>query len=879
MQKNLPEALRAIEGHALSSPDAAALLTPDGQAISYRSLWGNIVAIGKLLHNAGVGRDEVVAVLAPQGLTQAISVVGTLGYCACAPLQPRTVLEEVQRSLRSLSAAALIVSPEYETMGNLAADSGLVVVFARSDQPPEHWRIAQPAARPRPAASKSDAILYLMTSATTGTARVVPLSAANLDAGVSARQKALRLDANDRQLLMTSLCHVVGVENTLAQFLVGGSVIVTEGFDPLSYLKWLNQLQPTWYDCAPTVHKSALAVLKEMPPQTPTSLRFVQSAGAALPRETKEALQSILQIPVFNDYGMTEACPLAMDAFVENPSVDHSAGRACGIEIGIMDSLGELLSPKLEGEIVARGKAVFSGYLDDPDANAAAFRNGWFRTGDAGRVDAEGNLFISGRIKEMINRGGEKVAPAEVEAVFMSHPAVQEAVAFAVAHPTLGEDVACAVVLREATKSTELIGELRRYAMQHLSSFKMPRRIILVEQIPRNEMGKPLRRVLTESMSGSKASPMPAEITRQLLADQMVVNLHEIWARILERDDLGFEEDFFEAGGDSLAAINMLSEVDVRFNCQTSVSAASFLDEPTLAHLAALVRNQPQAASQHSDSDEIRIFPVYDEHSACRLFCMPADGAEGLYFRRLARYLRGKIALSIVRPANTRYNRSLFTFERAGAEAANLIRQVQPQGPYFVGGFCFGGVVAIETARELLRTGQEVRVLLFDVQVPGFPGLWRESKLWTDGVKRQFFRLCTSRNPGITRNLIKFTRRMLWSALSCSRESLAGIERTKWMRSIIRWAQLDDYPLYEVSPIDAQIFHILSADEPAIFDTFDAACRYRWMLFARRGLTERTVAFDHANVLHESNLPQIVEYLTDWYEQPPVMGSTIPEIK
>ncbi len=175
---------------------------------------------------------------------------------------------------------------------------------------------------------------------------------------------------------MTSMCHIIGVENALAQFLVGGSILATAGFDPVHYIDWLKMHEPTWYDCSPTVHQAALVQLRRKPPEVRCSLRFLQSAGAPLPEEVKQGLEEILQIPVFNDYGMTEACPIAVDAFLPGGRVAKSAGRSCGLEIAILDSNGVRVSPGIHGEIAVQGPAVIAGYLNQPEADERSLSSG-----------------------------------------------------------------------------------------------------------------------------------------------------------------------------------------------------------------------------------------------------------------------------------------------------------------------------------------------------------------------------------------------------------------------------------------------------------------------------------------------------------------------
>lgn len=870
-------AIRAIGQRALTAPKSTALIEPDGVCLDYDELWTQIVAVGQVLKNAGVGTLETVAVLSSQGPLQVIASLGTLNYCVCAPLQPRTTGAEVEASLRSLAATALITTDEFTEEAEAALEMGLAVVIAGKGLHPRDWQIRSEVSRKQPSNKHRDAILIMVTSATTGTAKLVPLTAANIDAGTASRCQGLQIGSSDRLLLMTSLSHIIGVENVLAQFQAGGSVIVTSGFNPSAYLDWLQSLKPTWYDCAPTIHQATLTELQRGLRQNSTSLRFIQSAGAPLPKEVKAGLEQTLGIPVFNDYGMTEACPIVMDAFLTGGRVPNSAGRACGLEIGMLSSSGNLLPAGEEGEIVVRGPAVFSGYPDNPEANALAFHHGWFRTGDVGHLDTAGNLFIAGRLKEMINRGGEKILPADVDAVLASHPDVLDAAAFPVPHRTLGEDVACAVVLRDAVNRPVTAIELRRFAAQHLPVFKVPHRICFVDNIPRGELGKPQRWQLSQSLGARHTEPpAPSEVTQPKLAWDLYdvfYKLHEMWARILDRADLGFEEDFFDAGGDSLTAINMLLEVDQRFGSHTSESPANFLDEPTLSHLTSLIYQAPRIASDKAASSEMQIFPIRESGSDRKLFCAPADDEEGLYFRRLATHLAGVIDLSIVRPMNSKHSSALFTFEKAGLEMASLIRDAHPEGPYCIGGYCYGGIVAAEATRALHNQGHKVRLVLFDVPMPGAPSFTRGWRIW---FERAMGELRFALRPRIViGHSCYFMHRLCWHAASRFLRLLAPRERNAAVQRLIRYAQDGYLPLYEPSPIEAPVLHFLCRDEPRVLTV---AARSAWRRFARAGIREEFVSYDHSNVLHESNLPKIAETIRQWYASETIEASGLLEV-
>jgi oxalate---CoA ligase len=873
--------MNAIARFAESTPQLPALIEPNGATLNYKKLWNLMLAVGCRLQEAGIGSRETVAVLLPQGAMQILAVAGVLNHCICVPLQPRTTLAEVEALLRRLAASAVIVSPEFESEANAASAMGLTVLIARQEESPGDWQIRRPARLPQLPTINSDAILLLITAATTGSSKLVPLTAVNLDTGVAPRRELLHLTASDRLLQMTSMSHSMGIENTFAQFLAGGSVIATGGFDPAAFPRWLCDLRPTWYDCSPTVHQAALAELKRRPLGSLPPLRFVSSAGAPLPQQVRIELEEILGVPVWNDYGMTEAGCIATDAFLPGSRVQGSTGRTCGLEIGIMSFSGTLLPSGNDGEIVLRGPSVFSGYMDDPEATHAAFHNGWFKTGDVGKLDEIGNLFVTGRLKEMINRGGEKVAPSEVDAIMASHPAVLEAVTFAVPHPTLGEAVACAVVLDPSFEAPPQISELRRFAAAHLARFKVPSRIFIVDEIPRGELGKPQRWLLGERLADKRGTaPSAAEMTEHA-SDVVFYRAYEIWSRILDRDDLGFDENFFDAGGDSLGAITMLAEVDQRFGCQTSNLAASFLDEPTLAHLVELAGTPPLPRPVDNESNEIRVFPFRAEGSPQRFFCVPGDGDEGLYFRRLATHLRGQMDFLSIRPANTWLSQSLFAIEHAGATTAKLIREVQKDGPYVVGGFCSGGIVAIEAARQLIREGAGVRLVLFDVYMPGYPSPIRGWRTWLASARAQWRARGKADNTNFALDLGYVLRRLSWSAVTPIRRLLVPVERRALVQWFLRKAQKGNLPFYKATPIEAPVLHFLCTDETNVIDR---ESRFGWRAMARKGITEEFVAFDHMNLFHESNLPRIVETLLRWSSSeqpvraPEIVESTQSEI-
>ena len=309
----------------------------------------------------------------------------------------------------------------------------------------------------------------------------------------------------------------------------------------------MDEFHPTWYTAVPAMHQAILtqaAQHRDVIARCP--LRFVRSATASLSPQMLSELEQLFKAPVTENYGLTETAVIACNGlppFVRKPG---SVGVSLGLKVGIMDGDGTLLPPDSSGEIVVRGATVIQGYDDDPIADRDAFTGGWFRTGDQGYLDRDGYLFVTGRLKEIINRGGEKIAPWEVEDVLTAHPAVLEAIVFAVPHVRLGEDVAAAVVLRQPLMATA--EELRRSAMTHLAAFKVPSQVLIVDDIPTGPSGKPQRHLLAEQLGllPSARGDGDTSVDRSGPRTPLEEILIGIWGQVLGVDGLGIHDNFFQ---------------------------------------------------------------------------------------------------------------------------------------------------------------------------------------------------------------------------------------------------------------------------------------------------------------------------------------------
>jgi acyl-CoA synthetase (AMP-forming)/AMP-acid ligase II len=417
----------------------------------------------------------------------------------------------------------------------------------------------------------------------------VPLSQRNLLASARSIARTLALEPNDRCLNIMPLFHIHGlIGATLSSLSAQASVHCVPSFDPERFFDWFRSVDPTWYSAVPTMHQAILERASAHPDLTAGHrLRFIRSSSAALPESLMAGLEARFGVPVIEAYGMTEAShQMASNPLPPRARKPRSVGVAAGPEIAIFDESGRPVAAGQIGEIVIRGASVTRGYENNAVANESAFSDGFFRTGDQGFLDAEGYLFLTGRIKEIINRAGEKVSPREVDDVLGAHPDVSQAVTFAVAHSTLGEDVAAAVVLRSNARATER--ELRNFARERLADFKVPQQVIIVDAIPMGATGKLQRTHLGKLLETRLRTDFVAPRT------SLEEAIAGVWAEVLKVERVGVTENFFALGGDSLTASLIVNKAR-----HLGVAADVFFQHPTVAEIAAahLEREQPLPAA------------------------------------------------------------------------------------------------------------------------------------------------------------------------------------------------------------------------------------------------------------------------------------------
>jgi acyl-CoA synthetase (AMP-forming)/AMP-acid ligase II len=456
------------------------------------------------LNGMGLGRGDRVAIVLTNGPEMASAFVSIGAGAATAPLNPGYRRQELDFYLEDLRVRALVVEEGSDSPA-LESARALGVPVIRLGVPqgaragefelvPEGAVATGPAASPG-AACPDDVALLLHTSGTTSRPKLVPLLQRNVCASAANIRATLRLTPADRCLNVMPLFHIHGLmAPVLASLAAGASVSCTPGFNALRFFAWLDEVEPTWYSAVPTMHQAILQRAARNPESLARArLRLIRSSSSSLPPQVLAELEETFGVPVVEAYAMTEAShQMTCNQLPPGVRKPGTVGPAAGPEVAVMDEEGNLLGTGAVGEIVIRGPNVTQGYDNNPEANARAFTNGWFRTGDQGFRDEDGCFMLSGRLKEIINRGGEKISPKEVDEVLMDHPAVAQVVTFAVPHDKLGEEVAAAVVLREGATATP--AEIREFAATRLADFKVPKTVLLMEEIPKGPTGK-LRRI------------------------------------------------------------------------------------------------------------------------------------------------------------------------------------------------------------------------------------------------------------------------------------------------------------------------------------------------------------------------------------------------
>ena len=491
----------------LNSPAIAAPQRPD---LSFGGLVDLISASANALNSFGLGRNDPVVIVLPNGPEMATAFLAVAAATTSAPLNPNYRAEEFEFYLTDLEAKAVVVMSGDDTPVRAVAQKlniPLIELAPTTDGPAGLFELQSDLSDAPDAggfAEPNDTALVLHTSGTTSRPKIVPLAQSNICASARHIRESLQLTPTDRCLNVMPLFHIHGlIAGVLSSLGAGGSTYCTPGFNAMRFFGWMDEAKPSWYTSVPTMHQLILTRAgRNAEIIGRNKLRFIRSSSSSLAPSVMAELESVFAAPVIESYGMTEAAhQMTSNPLPESPRKPGTVGIAAGPRVAIMDEAGAIQPQGTTGEIVILGPNVTTAYQNNPEANATAFTNGWFRTGDQGLFDEDGYLTITGRLKEIINRGGEKISPREIDEVLLTHPAVAQAVTFATPHERLGEEIAAAVVLKEGLKDDEVSErDIRKFVGEHVADYKTPRQIVILDEIPKGATGKIQRIGLAEKL-------------------------------------------------------------------------------------------------------------------------------------------------------------------------------------------------------------------------------------------------------------------------------------------------------------------------------------------------------------------------------------------
>jgi len=570
-----------IKLHVEQNPDNIAILGLDQKPTTYRDLFNQINQTIVFLNNLGVGQNDRVAIVLPNGPLMATSFLSIACGATCAPLNPAYTESEYEFFLDDLQAKAVLVeSGSDNAVIGVARRFDIPIIFLSQSENDSAGTFSlhcaeefSPSSSPGTART-SDIALILHTSGTTSRPKMVPLTQKNLCISAENICNTLLLTPEDRCLNFMPLFHIHGLmAATLASISAGASIACMPGFYVTKFFGWVDEFSPTWYSAVPTMHQSILNRAKDNIETIKNfSLRFIRSSSSSLAPNIMSDIEDNFGVPVIEAYGMTEAShQMACNPLPPGIHKPGSVGLPAGPQIGIMaENQPEFLPAHSVGEIVIQGDNVTLGYLNNDEANAKSYTKGWFRTGDQGYLDDDGYLFITGRIKEIINRGGEKISPREVDEVVLAHPGIEQVLTFAVPDEVLGEDVGIAIVLKDENITER---EIKRFAAQKLTPHKVPNYVKILSEIPKGPTGKLQRIGLAKKLGFEEVRKDEIKTTRTFISprNDCEKTICRVWQKILNIPEAGINNPFRSLGGDSMLATLVHLELEAIFGVHISL--------------------------------------------------------------------------------------------------------------------------------------------------------------------------------------------------------------------------------------------------------------------------------------------------------------------
>lgn len=685
--------------HAQERPGALALLGLGSEDLTFAQLRSSIAYFADQLARAGLKREDRVGLLVPPGIPGGQLVVALACNVALVPMNPALTVHEMVEVLNVTGLKAVVIPQWLDAPARLLlAEHGVEIIQAVLG-PQGGLTLELSATLEAPVALRAprdtDVALVLRSSGTTGAPKLIPVTHRNLLAMAEKLGSGLwfQLSQRDRAACTLPLYYAAGLKTTLfVPLILGAGVAFPTAGQAADLANWLESLKPTYLSVSPGLLNGILDRLKASGKTASTgSLRFVMCAAAYLPEEVRLAGQAALGVPVLEFYGLSEAGVMAANPVAPGENRPGTVGVPAPGELLVVDDNREPVGIGTVGQVMISGPTLTPGYFGSGIEGGGEIIDGWLLTGDLGRIDDEGRLTIVGRVKEVINRGGEKVFPYEIEKAILQHPQVLEAAAFGVPHPRLGESVAAAVVLKPGSGVSQQ--ELKEFLAVQLAAFKLPRRLWLVPGLPRGNTGKVLRSELSQAYGSA-----PVEIAEP--DGLLEMELCQIWSRLLGRDDIGIDDDFFEKGGDSLLATEMLMEVELLVGRPYPQSELATF---TIRHIADVVTSDLAAERE-------LITQVKSGKGIPLFFCHGDYLTRGIYANRLAALLPEDQPVFLLHCYTDRFvGASMEDIAQAYLEE---VLRAAPGSPVVVGGYCNGGLAAWHLAHLLRSRGVEVAGLI-----------------------------------------------------------------------------------------------------------------------------------------------------------------------
>lgn len=691
----------AIAGWAARDGAAPALVSADARH-TFSGLAALVDRFAAQLAAAGIGPEHRVGLLVPPGIAGGQLAVALASSTTLVPINPALKPEEVIDLAVVTGLHAIVIPRWLKTEARSAMLQRRMTVFDAVRAPDGTLGLellTAPAGSPAPLrpAVEADVAVLLWSSGTTGTPKLIPVTHGNLSAMAETLGSGLwfRLTAVDRAACTAPLYYAAGLKTSLfVPLLLGATVVFPPPEQVFELAEWIDELAPTYLACvAPAALQRMIERMMASPRRVHvSSLRFVMCAASYLPDQTRATAEALLHVPVLEFYGLSESGHMASNPAPPGKAKPGTVGLPVPGELLVVDGDRQPVAAGTVGEIIIRGPTVMPGYVTSDDSVGAGLQDGWLLTGDLGRLDEDGYLSIVGRDKEVINRGGEKVFPYEIEKVMLQHPAVLEAAAFGVPHPRLGESVAAAVVLKPGNTASER--ELKEFLAARLAAFKLPRRIGFLPALPRGGSGKVLRSSLSQAYPSWPREVMAPE--RHYL---LHLELRDLWQRLLGTQEIGLDDDFFDIGGDSLLATDMLVEVEALVGKPYPQSELSTLTIRRMAEVfVSDMPAEPQVMTQVKEGTGIPLF-----------FCHGDFVERGLYAQKLAAMIPGDHPIFLLHCYPEPFGSSVDEIARVYMQH---ILRAAPRSPVLIAGYCNSGMVAWQLAYMLRCAGVEVLELL-----------------------------------------------------------------------------------------------------------------------------------------------------------------------